>query len=238
MRVTVHTPTPDLAASLDFYDKLGFRAGVNENADAEQSVILTCGAIEVEINPDRFARAGLRLTKSSWDTEVAQLQEMTTVVPLEDGHLVVDPSGVWVYLTEGDEGAASDPEAADKQCLLGNFAGVSLETASLQASVDFWGVLGFATELGDEGVGDQGWVAGQSDSEFMICWMKPNSCPHLFYNPSLTFFNSGKNPEIIKEIRTAGIEITEEITVFSDTGDVDNVIVRDPGGYGFFVFND
>ena len=53
-----------------------------------------------------------------------------------------------------------------------------------------------------------------------------------------TYFNSGRNPEIIAELRSAGVPLTEEITVFNERGDVDNVIVRDPGGTGFFVFND
>jgi len=68
--------------------------------------------------------------------------------------------------------------------------------------------------------------------------MKPNMCPHLFFNPSLTYFNGGKNPEIIEAIRKLDIPITEEITYFNKEGLVDNIIIRDPGGYGFFIFND
>ena len=68
--------------------------------------------------------------------------------------------------------------------------------------------------------------------------MAANSCPHLFFNPSLTYFNSGRNPEVIAGIRAAGIPISEEITIFNKEGRVDNIIIRDPGGYGFFLFND
>lgn len=43
---------------------------------------------------------------------------------------------------------------------------------------------------------------------------------------------------MIEAVRKAGIPITEEITHFNSEGIVDNIIIRDPGGYGFYVFND
>ena len=60
----------------------------------------------------------------------------------------------------------------------------------------------------------------------------------MAYNPSLTYFNGGKNLPVNAAIREAGIPITEEITHFNEDGIVDNVILRDPGGYGFYIFND
>ena len=68
--------------------------------------------------------------------------------------------------------------------------------------------------------------------------MGVHSCPHLFFNPRLTYFNSGKTPMVIAKIRVAKIAITEEISVFNKEGSVDNVVLRDPGGTGFLVFND
>jgi hypothetical protein len=63
--------------------------------------------------------------------------------------------------------------------------------------------------------------------------MKPFSCPYLFYNPSLTFFNGKENnPKVIQKVR----DLTEEITAFNTEGIVNNVIIRDPGGFGLFVF--
>ena len=44
--------------------------------------------------------------------------------------------------------------------------------------------------------------------------------------------------QLIQKIRDLKIPITEEITVFNDQGVVDNIIIRDPGGLGFFIFND
>ena len=44
--------------------------------------------------------------------------------------------------------------------------------------------------------------------------------------------------EIIEKIRELNFPITEEITHFNDQGIVDNIIIRDPGGFGFFLFSD
>jgi hypothetical protein len=54
----------------------------------------------------------------------------------------------------------------------------------------------------------------------------------------MTYFNGGNNMAVIGKIRSARIPIAEEITHFNKEGIVDNIIIRDPGGYGFFVFND
>ena len=44
-------------------------------------------------------------------------------------------------------------------------------------------------------------------------------CPHLFFNPSLTYFNGKEgNPKVITAVRDAGIPITEEITHFNREG--------------------
>ncbi len=237
MDVTVHTPTPKLATSIDFYERLGFH-GLDSSTAQQASVRMRAGGLVVEINPDRFARAGLRLTKPTWALEIEALRTLTTVIELDAGHGVVDPSGVWIYLTEGHGG---ETPVVEGQSLLGNFSGVSLETADLAASIELWRVLGFPAEEapnGGEPAADRSWVTGTSASGFPVTWMRPRMCPHLFFNPSLTFFNSGNNLAVIEALRAAGVEPTEEITLFNDAGIVDNVIVRDPGGYGFFVFND
>lgn len=239
MRVTIHTPTPDLDRSVAFYEKLGFVRSSAEHVGGEGSVLLTNGAMLVEVNPERTARAGLRLTKPRWADEADALSRSATVVTLPSSRLAVDPSGVWVYLTEADGAAAEQPPEGPADCLLGNWAGLTLETVSIQESVDFWEPLGFPVpDSVTKPISEHAYLGGVGPGGFGITWIAPNACPHLFFNPSFTFFNSGKNPEIIAAMREAEIEITEEITVFNKDGLVDNVIIRDPGGYGFFVFND
>ena len=77
--------------------------------------------------------------------------------------------------------------------------------------------------------------SGMGDS---ISLLQAQQCPHLFFNPSLTYFNGSRNPKIIESIKKHNIEITEEVTEFSSKGEVDNIILKDSGGLGFFIFND
>ena len=229
MQATVQTPTPDLEKSKTFYRLLDFKT-----VEANGREVVSDGLCCIEINTDRFARAGIKLYQPSWKDEVAQLGQRIKVLPLEDGYLLSDTSGTWIYLIEGDLPFDFTP-AETSSSVLGNFAGISLETIDMAASVGLFETLGFKITMGGA---DQGWIVLTCESGFGVSIMKPNSCPHLFFNPSLTYFNGGKNLPIIKKIRDVGIPITEEITQFNKEGIVDNIIIRDPGGFGFFIFND
>jgi hypothetical protein len=116
----------------------------------------------------------------------------------------------------------------------GNFAGLSIETLDISKSQELWQVLGFEPTAGDA---DKGWVS-LSNGELTISLMAPLACPHLFLNPSLTYFNGDQNLKVIDQIQNRKIGIVEEITVFNDEGKVDNIIIQDPGGLGAFLFSD
>lgn len=229
MATLIHTPTPNLEASLDFYRRLQF-----QQIPHPEKHIVSDGQCLIYINPDRYARVGLQLFENSWPDSIDKLDQLTAVSTTEDGYLLGTPSGVRIYLTKGELDLEEDHSTATASHL-GKFAGISLETTDMAASAALWEGLGFQQTMGSV---DQGWVAFQNKDEFGLSLMHPNTCPHLFFNPSLTYFNGGNNLAVIKKIREAGITITEEITHFNKEGIVDNVIIRDPGGYGFFVFND
>jgi len=228
MNTIIQTPTPDLSKSLNFYKSLNFKT-----LSTEKQNLVTDGKALIEINKNKFARAGIKIYKDSWQNEIEPIRKMTKIHTIENGVLFVDPSNCWIYLME----ANFEMQFEKEECFstLGNFAGLSLETSDIQKSIDLYGVLGFEHSMGSV---DQGWITLKNKDEFSVSLMKVNSCPHLFFNPSLSYFNGGKNLPIIEKIKEAGIEITEELTLFNETGIVDNVIIRDPGGYGFFVFND
>lgn len=229
MQSLVHTPTNDIKNSLGFYQKLEFKVLTDKTR-----TLLTDGKAVIEINPDRFARAGVKLYKKSWSKEIAQLKKLTTVHKTKEGFLLSDASNVWIYLLEGESGVKYKT-AKTPFSVLGNYAGLSLETLDMERSVAIWKALGFETN----GSPEQGWVACKNEDELMVNIMNPLMCPHLFFNPSLTYFNGKENnPKVIKKIRALKIPITEEITHFNEKDIVDNVIIRDPGGYGFFIFND
>lgn len=153
---------------------------------------------------------------------------------IEGGYLISDPNGVKVYLMEGPPAYSFDL-AGLPQALPGKFAGLSIEAVDFEGTVDFWRILGYQETMGSV---EQGWIAMENGSGIGISVMKAMTCPHLFFNPGLTFFNAGNNLSVIQKIRKVGIPIAEEIRVLNDSNLVDNIIVCDPGGLGFFIFND
>ncbi|MEL7002015.1 MAG: hypothetical protein AAFN93_04675 [Bacteroidota bacterium] len=227
MNTIIHTPCPDLQTSLDFYKRLNF-----EVISASEPTLVSDGQAMIEINPERFARAGVKLYQKDWKDVVTKLEMEVNITPIQNGHLLSDPSGVWVYLLNDE--AYNTVDAGVSKSILGTFAGISLETTDMARSLMIWTTLGFKSS----GSADQSWVSCTAENGMVVSLMKPMSCPHLFFNPSLTYFNGGNNLEVIENIRKAGIPIAEGITHFNKEGIVDNVILRDPGGYGFFVFND
>lgn len=227
MSILLQSPTPGIQTSLDFYLLLGF-IKVSENP-----LILTDGKVFIEINPNRYARAGIKIFKENWETEIHKLKEITAVTTFDGGHLISDPSGVWIYLMEF---VSPIDNSIHKKSFseLGNYAGLSLETTDIQKSVAFYQALGFSISGGSL---QHGFLSLENNG-FAVSLMKPLSCPHLFFNPSMTYFNGKKNLEVIQKISDLKIPITEEITHFNKEGIVDNIIIRDPGGFGFFIFSD
>jgi hypothetical protein len=189
----------------------------------------------LEINQDRTARVGLKFFKEDWATELATfLQMQVAVIEMESAYLLSDPNGVKVYLMK-EEMKEYDSLSDKSTALPGNFAGLSIEAIDMEKTVEFWKVFSYKQTMGDI---EQGWASFDNGSGIGISVMKMLACPHIFYNPGLTFFNSGKNLPVIQKIRAAGIDIAEEITIFNKEGIVDNIIICDPGGLGFFIFND
>ncbi len=228
MQILIQSPAAKPSQSLSFYESLNFKVISNENP-----VIVSDGQVHIEINPKKFVRAGIKVFKENWKKDVELLKTFTKVHKTDSGFLCSDPSNCWIYLEEGTPSV----ELTKMECFssLGNFAGMSLESMDIQKSIDIWACLGFEHSMGAI---ENGWYAMTEKNGFGVSFMTPNSCPHQFYNPSLTYFNGGKNLPVIDKIKLAGIPIAEEISTFNKEGIVDNVIVKDPGGYGFFIFND
>ncbi len=227
MQTILQTPTPNLAQSLHFYQQLNFQVLPTS------STIVTDGQVNILINPDRFARLGILIYREDWSTIVLALKKKYTILEQSNGYLLCDPSGVQVHLLHSEPPIISTKEVSF--ALTGQFAGVSIETADIAQSIDFWESIGYTIQSGSL---DQGWLTFSNGSNVDISLMKLGSCPHLFFNPSLTYFNGTKNLGIIQQLKVLQVPITEEITHFNKEGIVDNIIIRDPGGLGFFLFND
>ncbi|MCB9670280.1 MAG: hypothetical protein H6734_12460 [Alphaproteobacteria bacterium] len=219
MTTTIQTPTPDLERTADFYARLGFT-----RRDAHT---FTDGAVTIVVAPARTARVAVVLHGAP-DVREA----LGRVVEHEGRWLASDPNGVWLCL---DPSEAPEIPAGTGRSRVGTFAGLSIESLDPVRTVAFWEAAGWRPEKGDAA---QGWVQLGREGCVGISVMGPNMCPHLFPNPGLTYFNSGKNLEVVAALREAGVPLAEEITLFNERGEVDNVVLVDPGGLGFFVFND
>ena len=228
MQTIIQTPTPKLAESLSFYKQLNFKALSPSNPN-----LISDGKAIIEINEDRYARAGIKFFRASWEENLTKLADVATLIKTKEGYLVSAPCGAWIYLMETKNTDFSIPEIAPS--VLGSFAGISFETIDIQKSLVFWQILGFNPSMGSV---DQGWISLSNEAGMTISVMKAFACPHLFFNPSLSYFNGKENLAVIAKIRSLNIPITEEITFFNTEGIVDNIIIRDPGGLGFFIFSD
>ena len=229
MRTIIQTPTPNLSESRSFYEQLGYQLVSNNNLN-----LFTDGTVQIAINPDRFARISIQLYHTDWSTILAQLPNNTPLTTIQQGHILSDPNGIYIHLLK--DNLAVSP-SLDKQIKVapGQFAGISIETLDMKRTTSFWKALGYQLTQGAE---EQGWMTFGNGSGVDVSIMKAGTCPHLFFNPSLTYFNGGNNIATIEKIRKTNIPITEEITQFNPDGLVDNIIIRDPGGLGFFIFND
>lgn len=229
MDMIFETPTPDLKRSIDFYKRLNFTL----LSQSEHIATFADRGLTLEINSDRNTRAGIKLFVDNIE-QIKQELKSVNFYGNEGLSIFNTPSGMRVRLFQKESKSGDDIKEVTPSTL-GNFAGLSLETPDIHKSMELWKTLGFAVSMG--GV-EQGWVALSNAAGDNVSLMKMMSCPHLFFNPSLTYFNGAENLRIIEAVRHAGIEITEEITVFNHEGKVDNIILRDPGGFGFFIFSD
>lgn len=226
MHAWIRTPTPNLEASRDYYSRLQF-----ENVTAPTENSFSDGKIVIEIDPTPTARTAICFEKEWFGEIPSELQDYVNPMTIEDELWFTDPSGVPIIIS-GKTVAQSRNEPCS---FLGNTAGVSIETGDMQQSVRFWNGMGFTIT---QGAADAGWATLERDGSFGISLMPYGTCPHLFFSPGITYFNSGRNMENIEKIRAAGVQIAQEIGAFHPEGKIDNVVMVDPGGTGSFVFND
>ena len=226
MKTIVQTPTPNYDESCNFYEKSGFSL----TKEADKTFAYSNG-LTIEINTDRFSRAGIKCLGKNWEDFLAKTELSSKATKTENGFLLTAPSGCCIYL----EGEYENIPNTNSIPLIGTYGGFSLETNQIEESIQFWSAFDYKQTMGDI---NQGWVVLSNEEGFKISLMKYQCCPHLFFNPSLSYFNGKDNLAIIDNIRAANIDITEEISHFNPDGIVDNIIIRDPGGLGFFIFSD
>jgi predicted enzyme related to lactoylglutathione lyase len=226
MKTIIQTPTPNYKESCDFYETIGF-----DLIKKDQITYVYSNGVTIELNEDRYSRAGLKYFGKNWEAFLLDTGLMLSSTRTPNGFLVVSPSGCCVYLEDERDNIPTGKNIP----LIGTYGGFSLETNQIEESIKFWSLFGYKQTMGNL---EHGWVALSNDYGFSISLMKYQCCPHLFFNPSLSYFNGTDNLSIIERVKAAKVSITEEITHFNPEGIVDNIIIRDPGGLGFFIFSD
>ena len=227
MNVALQTPAPGLEQVVDYYETLGFSRLI-----IDDETWLTDGQVMLRVNADPYARPGIILYKANWAQEIEKLGTKVVLVKQEAGWLFMCPSGARVYLSSQE---MPKPNTGAPTSVLGNYAGISLETIAMKQCLAVWNDIGFSLAAGDE---KQGWATLKNLNGDAVSIMKNDSCPHMFVNPSLTYFNGSNNLEVISNIKALGVPLLEEVTHFNTEGIVDNIVMCDPGGIGCFVFSD
>ena len=191
MKLTPQTPTADLNQSIVFYEKLGF-----EIQTLGSRIVALDAQNCIEINPERTARVCIQLHQSNWNKTLLELKSHTPIIKTKEGYLITDPNGIWIKLIveTWDEKITS----SNYKSLLGNYAGVCIETLEVSKSYEFWNLLSFSSKSKDF---SKGWIEMKSEVGDSISLIKAQQCPHLFFNPSMTYFNGSHNLEIIESIK-------------------------------------
>lgn len=221
MQFIYQTPTPNLSDSVAFFKKAGW-----EQVDHENQLIFRDKNQIVRINSGVHVRPGLVVFASDEEKRPGIFQKVG------EDWIASCPSNIWVYW----EKETREIPIGDQNSILGNPAGLTIETLNMTESLKFYTQLGFTVSGGDA---SHGFVSMQHESGFGLTLLQAGMCPHLFLNPSISYFNGKEgNPKVIEKIRQEGLTILQEVDHFNEQKIVDNLILREPGGMGFFIFND
>jgi hypothetical protein len=213
----LQSPTPSLALSEDFYSKLNFQAFVHEG-----NPFYSDGKSNILINPERTASAGMVIEVNNLAEFKSQSSRKKVHFEERKDELFLScPSGIITHIKAFKNKL---PKAEEKPSVLGNAAGLTIESNDTNASVNFYRNIGFKITTG---TAENGWLVMKNESGFGMSLLKTGTCPYLFFNPSISYFNGKEgNPIVIENIRKFGLPIAEEVTHFNKKGEVDNVIMR------------
>ncbi len=232
-RILIQSPAPNLEASIGFYHKLNFV----QTYQKDLVHIFSDAAIDIMVNGASSTRLSYVVFTKEIDGLKQRLPETAKLFNHDTGLVTTDPNGVRVYIYPFESNPTLDKSGIREKNVCGNNFGTGIETGRFDDSIQFWHALGYSTnnEITDK---TQYATLVQDDCP-AITLFAPGICPHAFYNPSLTYFNGKEgNPKVISALLKLGISPVEEITIFNNTGEVDNIIISDPGGLHAFIFND
>ena len=137
-----------LSDSLPFYEKLGFRK-LWDNSEPKPWALLTDGGVNIHLFESEFPSPALHYFSSVMDEKTHELdrvgfslEEQKSKDGSRQQHTFLDPNEIRIMLMHYNDAEMPKP-AGTSHSILGSFGEMSINTDSLQASVDFWEKLDF-----------------------------------------------------------------------------------------------
>lgn len=221
VRLGVRSSAQSFERCLKFYTSLKFK--IDHRGD--KMAVAYDGKFGIELDGKNNARTAIVLYSDD------------AALSSDSESLSLSPNGVRSILKKGIDESNIEISDANAKTDLGNFSGIGIEAVLFLEEIAYWQNIGLTIAHGEPE--KMSYVILMDSFDVSLAIFNLGMCPHSFYNPSLSYFNGKEgNPKVIDRIRKLGIVPTEEITTFNEKGDVDNIIIGDPGGIHFFLFND
>lgn len=235
--------TSDLAASLAFYQKMGFRI-VNQNTEPNPWAQVTDDTILILLNQDGMQYIGFTYFNPQMAPIVAKLKaaEVPIIMEIENVQVIFSsPSGFWISLINYDASQMFQPagktladipqdqwgDAPAPNSNLGIFGELATPVQDLDTEIAFWEMIGFkVSKFG----GPYPWAIGQ-DGQNVIGLHNTTE----FKQPAITFFAKDMADKI-KALKANGLD---SFAPFGGTGGNNdaNQILNTPEGQRFFLFS-
>ncbi len=205
--ISIHTP--DIRASVEFYESLGFTQATTGDSWPHPYGVVTDGRIVLGLHEYRFPSPALTFVRAGIAAQVAPLEalgiELAFARTDEDSFNELgfrDPSGQMLTVLEARTYSPFD-RGRESPSLCGDFAEFSLPTRDFAASRDFWERLGFVALEED----DRHYPRLPLTSDFIdLAFHRPRT----FDQPVLVFEDEAM-PERLAALRARGVDVSAEL---------------------------
>ena len=232
LEISIHTP--DIKASLGFYESLGFeQAGVGETWEHPYAVV-SDGHLFVGLHQYDFQSPSLTYVHRDLKRDLHQLEALGVsfeFLKLDDDVFneagFLDPDGQIVTLLEA---RTYSPPAFERDSFsaCGRFGELSMPSRSVETAVSFWERMGFVLASGGE-------------KPFPWASLTGDRINLGFYEttemrtPALTFFEPDMG-ERITRLRSLGFELSDRFPGLGDPQE--NAMMVAPEGTPLYLFTD
>jgi len=215
--------TTNASAAEKFLDILGFRVIESD----ETSTLLTDGNLYFDLRRSKQNTTMVSYCVNDIGNAVEMAQNLEIEIAEMSPHHVImrEPNGLLILLA--GPGVISLREFdRNPMSIAGTLYEVSVETSDMERSIAWWQNVGFKVLTRQ-----QTWCT-LDDGNLKIGLYEKGSCPHLFRNPSITYFEPDM-AERIATLKGRGLTFAQEE---GEIGMKGHAIAESPDGQYFFLF--